>query len=78
MPNTTVPLRSTEEVARTVGNNIQAILAEQGRDLTWLADEIGVSTHSILKQFSEKVEWWLTLDAAIYLEVSVERILEAR
>jgi hypothetical protein len=78
MTNTAVPLRSTEEVARSIGNNIKSILSEQGRNLEWLADEIGISVQTILNQFGSKVEGWLTLDAAFYLNVSVDRILEAR
>ena len=76
MTNTTVPLRSTEEAARTVGNNIKAALAERGHSLEWLAGEIGIDVQSILKAFSTVVPVWLTLDAAFYLNVPADRLLE--
>ena len=78
MPNTTVPLRSTEEVARTVGNNIQTVLAERGRNMDWLANEMDVSVFTILKAFSECVPMWLVFDAAYYLDVPADRLIGAR
>ena len=75
MTNTAVPLRSTEEVASDIGNNIRQILSEQGHNLEWLAGEIGIGVHTILAQFAEKVELWLVLDAAVYLNVPIARIL---
>jgi hypothetical protein len=77
MPNITAP-HTSEEVAQRVGDNIRTILAEQGHDLVWLAAEIGIDVQEILKQFSEKVEWWLTLESAIILNVPVPRILGDR
>ena len=76
MTNTTVPLRSTEEVARTVGDNIKAVLAERGHSLEWLAGEIGIDVQTILKAFSSHVPLWLTLDASAYLEVAPDALLE--
>ena len=75
MNNTIPPLHTSEEVAHRVGDNIRSILAEQGRNLEWLAAEIGIDVQSILKQFSEKVQLWLALDASVYLNVPLERVL---
>ncbi|SIN72461.1 hypothetical protein [Agromyces cerinus] len=77
MTNTTVPLRSTEEAARTIGNNIKAILAERGHSLEWLAGEIGIDVQTILKAFSTQVPAWLTLDASFYLEVAPDVLIGA-
>ena len=77
MPNTTVPLRSSEEVARTVGNNIQAVLAERGRNLDWLAGELDVNTATILKAFTECVPMWLVFDASYHLDVPADRLIGA-
>jgi hypothetical protein len=74
MPNITTPLTSAE-VAQRVGDNIRTILAEQGHDLVWLAAEIGIDVQAILKQFTTELEWWLTLESAIILNVPVPRIL---
>jgi len=70
MPNNTVPLRSPEEAASIIGKNIRALLADQGRDLEWLANEIGISVHSMLKAFAERVEMWMIFDASFYLGVA--------
>jgi len=77
MTSTEVPLRSTEEVARTIGNNIKAALAEQGRNLEWLAGEIGIDVQSILKAFATEVPLWLTLDASFFLEIAPDRLIGA-
>lgn len=77
MTNSTVPLRSTEEAARTVGNSIKAILAERGHSLEWLAGEIGIDVQTILKAFSTEVPVWLTLDASFYLEVAPDVLIGA-
>jgi hypothetical protein len=77
MPKSTVPLRSPEDVASNISHNIRTILAEQGHDLDWLAAEIGIDVHTILRQFSEKVEFWLVVEAASFLGVSPDRLLEA-
>jgi hypothetical protein len=74
MPNITAP-HTSEEVAQRVGDNIRTILAEQGHDLVWLAAEIGIDVQAILKQFTTELEWWLTLESAIILNVPVPRIL---
>ena len=76
MTSTAVPFRSTEEVARTIRDNINRILTERGRNLEWLAAEIGIDTHSILKAFANEVPLWLTLDASFYLEVAPDRLTE--
>ena len=76
MTNTGVPLRSSEDVARSIGNNIKSVLSEQSHDLEWLAAEIGIDVQTILTQFSSTVEGWLTLDAAFYLNVPADRLLE--
>lgn len=78
MTNAAVPLRSTEEVARTIGNNIQAALKERGHDLTWLAGEIGIDPHTILRHFGSEVPSWLILEASYYLEVAPDSLVEAR
>ena len=78
MTNTAVPLRSTEEVARTVGNNIKTVLAERGRNLDWLAGELDISAATILKAFSECVPMWLVFDASYYLDVPADRLIGAR
>ncbi|MDR6907515.1 hypothetical protein J2X63_003223 [Agromyces sp. 3263] len=77
MTNTAVPLRSTEEVARTVGTNTKALLAERGRNMDWLAAEIGISPHTILKAFGERVDTWLLFDLAFYLEVAPDALIGA-
>ena len=76
MTNAAVPLRSTEEVARTVGRNTKSILAGRGRTLEWLASEIGISVDSILKAFGSHVDTWLVLDLSFYLEVAPDALLE--
>ena len=75
MTNTAVPLRSTEEVARTVGRNTKSILAGRGRTLEWLASEIGISTDRILRAFGERVDTWLLFDLSFYLEVAPDTLL---
>ena len=77
MTNTAVPIRSTEEVARTIGINVQTILKEQGRNLDWLAGELDISSHTILKAFTERVETWLLFDLSFYLEVAPDRLIGA-
>ena len=74
MPNMTAPLTSTE-VAQRVGDNTKTILAERGRNLEWLAAEIGIDVTSILRAFSERVETWLLFDLAFYLEVAPDRLI---
>jgi hypothetical protein len=78
MPNTTAPIRSTEEVARTIGENIKSALTVRGRNLEWLAGEIGIDVQSILKAFASHVDMWLILDASFFLEVSPDSLIEAR
>lgn len=77
MTSTAVPIRSTEEVARTVGDNINRILAERGRNLEWLAGEIGIDVHTFLKAFNAGVPVWLTLDASFFLEVAPDVLIGA-
>ena len=77
MTNTAVPIRSTEEVARTIGINVQTILKEQGRNLDWLAGELDISSHTILKAFAVRVETWLLFDLSFYLEVAPDRLIGA-
>ena len=77
MPNTAVPLRSTEEVASDIGNNTRTILSARGLNLEWLAAEIGIDVHSILKAFATKVETGLLFDLAFYLEVAPDRLIGA-
>jgi hypothetical protein len=78
MPNTTAPQRSTEEVASTIGENVRSILSGRGRNLEWLAAEIGIDVQSILKAFATKVESGLLFDLSFYLEVSPTSLYEAR
>ena len=78
MPNTTVPQRSSEDVASTIGNNTRSILSDRGLNLEWLAAEIGIDVHTILRAFSEKVETGLLFDLAFYLEVAPDSLIEAR
>ena len=68
MPNITAPLTSSE-VAQRVGDNTKTILHDRGLNLEWLAGEIGIGVHAILKAFSERVETWLLFDLAFYLQV---------
>lgn len=74
MPRNEVPPRSAEEAASIVGDNIRIVLAEQNRNLEWLAAEIGISVHSMLKAFTERVEMWLVFDASFYLGVAPDRL----
>lgn len=76
MPNNTAPLTSTE-VAQRVGDNTKTILSDRGLNLEWLAAEIGIEVHSILKAFGERVETWLLFDLAFYLEVAPDRLMGA-
>ena len=77
MPKTTAPQRSSEEVASTIGENIKTTLAEQGRNLDWLAGQMDVTTHSILKAFATRVDMWLIFDASYYLDVPADRLIGA-
>lgn len=77
MPNTTAPQRSSEDVASTIGDNTRTILADRGLNLEWLANEIGINVHTILRAFSERVETGLLFDIAFYLEVAPDRLIGA-
>lgn len=77
MPNTTAPQFTSVEVAKQVGDNTKTILADRGLNLEWLANEIGINVHSILKAFSERVETGLLFDLAFYLEVAPDVLIGA-
>jgi hypothetical protein len=78
MPNTPAPQSTSEEVARRIEINTKSILAEQGRDLDWLASEVGISVFTILKAFRSRVDTWLLFDLSFYLNVSPDRLIEVR
>ena len=78
MPNTTAPEITSYEVAQRVGANTKALLSVKGRNLDWLASEIGISVDSILKAFGTRVDTWLLFDLSFYLEVAPDSLLEAR
>ena len=77
MPNTQTPQRSGEDVASTIGDNTRTILASRGKNLEWLAAEIGIDVHSILKAFASHVDTGLLFDLAFYLEVAPDVLIGA-
>lgn len=69
-------IRATPEVATTAGGHVRRHLASQGRDLNWLAGEIGVSVHGLLIALSERLSMGLLFDIAEVLQVRPDSLLE--
>jgi len=69
-------IRATPEVATTAGGNVRRHLASQGRDLNWLADEIGISVHGLLTALSERLSLGLLFDIAEVLQVRPDSLIE--
>lgn len=74
MTNTQFPTASG--VALTIGRNVRAVLSSRGRDLDWLAEQIDVTTHTILRHFTEGMPAWLTLDIANVLDVPAGDLID--
>ena len=72
----TVPPQTSSEVAHKVGTNVRRVLGTQGRDLTWLADQIGVTVDGILRAFTERVPFGLIFDMAEAMQVRPDTLIE--
>ena len=72
----TVPPQTSTEVAHKVGANVRRVLGTQGRDLTWLADEIGITVDGILRAFTERVPFGLIFDMAEALSVRPDTLID--
>lgn len=67
---------TSSEVAHKVGANVRRVLGSQGRDLTWLANEIGITVDGILRAFTERVPFGLLFDMADAMNVRPDSLLE--
>lgn len=68
--------QGSAEVAHRTGVNIRRTLNAEGHDVTWLADELGVSVDGLLKAFSERMPFGLLFDIADALRVRPDSLLE--
>lgn len=70
MPKTSFTRRTSAEVAQTVAHNIDSLLAEQGRDRAWLANEVGLTPARLDDILDTAIPFALVLDIADVLNTS--------
>ncbi|WP_143109810.1 hypothetical protein [Agromyces sp. CF514] len=64
---------SVEEITSGIHHRVEAELA--GRGIEWLASEVGVDPHTILRSFHEGPSYGLVWDMAEALNVSVAYLM---
>jgi hypothetical protein len=69
---------SQETANAAIQDRIHAALAAQGKDLVWLAGEIGVSAHRLLCDYTEGLSAVFLWDISEILGVSKESLAVGR